>query len=204
MAFQPAPHCVEIIIHGTVADQEVVNTFYGKYPGAYTQANLDALASGVDVWVGEDWLPLQGAQYSYVDTTVRGLSSSIDLISVNNDHAGAGTAGSDCVSNDVSLSVKRASAFTGRGARGRVYMPPLAAGNMSDANHVSDAFVTAVETALNAFADILTGETVVEVILHRVAAGVPLAEAVAFTVVQYIVVDKVIDSMRRRLPGRGS
>jgi hypothetical protein len=70
-------------------------------------------------------------------------------------------------------------------------------------NVVGDTFITAITAALNALSENVSEVDFVEVIVHRVAAGVPLAEAVIFTVVEYVVVNNVIDSMRRRLPGRG-
>jgi hypothetical protein len=73
----------------------------------------------------------------------------------------------------------------------------------TESNTVSTEFETALITALNALSTAVEGVGFLPVIVHRVGAGVPLAEAVVYTLVEWVVVDKVLDSMRRRLPKRG-
>lgn len=204
MAFQSAPDCAEILLRAVRGGQNCFNTFYVKFGTPYDQADLDALSSAFDAWVGASWLPLQAGNYEYVGTTVRGLTSSIDLISEDNTSAGAGGAGLGEFSNNASLAVKRRSAYTGRGARGRIFLPPPPASARFDDNTVTTTFAAAIEAALNALEPVFTPLGAFEVILHRVAAGVPLPLAVAYGVVEYVVVDRTIDSMRRRLPGRGA
>lgn len=204
MAFQPATNCAEVVVEGSQAGQQVVNTYYFRKDAAYTQEDIDNLALAVDTWVGAVMLPLVSNQYSYIRTRVRGLTSAVDLASENNTSAGSGEQTGDSFPNNVALSVKRRSAFTGRAARGRVYWPGMTVNQVElSTNTVTDAFVTLVLAALDALTE-AAGEADWEaVILHRVSGGTPLAAAVIYTLVEWVVVDKVLDSMRRRLPARG-
>jgi hypothetical protein len=85
-----------------------------------------------------------------------------------------------------------------------VYLPGIGAGALSDNNTVSTTFAGLADTALNAITSAFDSVDWVEVIVSRVAAGVPLTTAVVYTVVEYLIADRVLDSMRRRLPGRGT
>lgn len=203
MAFQPAVNCAQIQVRGTLFGQQVMNTFYALYPDAYTQEDLDSLADDIDGWVSGAYKVLCHSAYSYTGTLVRGLTSEIDLIAENNDSAGAGTAGGSGLAANTALAVKRRSAFTGRGARGRVFLPAIPTSGLTDNVTITAAYRTAVETALNAIRGIISTDGATEVIVHRVASGVPLATAAFYTVVEYVVMNLTVDSMRRRLPGRG-
>lgn len=204
MPFQPAVNCAEVVVNATLNGQSCVNTFYARKADGYDQTELEALATAVDNWVDTTFKLVMPTSWIYTGTTARGLTSSIDLIAENNDGAGAGENGPSTAPNNKALAVKRRTANTGRGARGRVYLAPPADLNMEDNNTVDETFVTSVETVLNGFRSAIATVDWTEVILHRVAAGVPLEAALALTVIEYVVVDRTIDSMRRRLPRRGS
>ena len=203
MAFQSAPDTAEIIVHWVLAGQNLINTFYGNKVGGYDQSDIDTLAATVDQWVADSLLPTLSSSLTYVGTTVRGLTSSIDLEAENNDNAGGGAGGTTTAPSSKALAIKRRSAFTGRGARGRIFLAGIPDASMATPNTVDTGFQIAMEAALNALKDAMDGVDWIEVIVHRVEAGTPLTTAVLFTVVEYVIVNGVIDSMRRRLPGRG-
>jgi len=204
MAFQSVPNTLEATIIATQSGEACYNTFYAHKGSTVSQADADGYAELVDIWVGAHWLPLMPGDYIYERTDVRGLTAAIDVASSANANAGNGALSNTNLSNNASLAVKRRSAFTGRGARGRVYIPPPAPENMADDNHISTTFAGLIVAALDAMDTALGGVSLEQVIVHRVAAGVPLTTAVVFSVVEWVVVDRVIDSMRRRLPGRGT
>jgi len=204
MPFQRVPDTAEIIIHETIGGQNCVNTFYAKKDGGYTADDLAVLAAAVDVWWATEILPIQSTQVTYDRTDVRGLDAAIDYEASSSTSAGAGGLGSPALPNNAALAIKRRSANTGRGARGRVFIGGLPQSGMDTLNIVDDVVATTLADGLNMLRDVVDAISWTEVIVHRVAAGVPLPEAVLFTVVEYVVVDKVIDSMRRRLPGRGT
>jgi hypothetical protein len=202
MPFQRVPNCVEIVIVGVMSGQEIVNTHYATMEG-YALADVQNLADDVDGWVNAYWRPIMPQNYSYARTDVRGLNAAVDLQASSIGHAGPGAIASDCKANNIALSVKRSSGLTGRASRGRIYVPVPDDVVTTESNTVSTEFETALITALNALSTAVEGVGFLPVIVHRVGAGVPLAEAVVYTLVEWVVVDKVLDSMRRRLPKRG-
>lgn len=201
MPFQRVPDSVEIIVNGTMAGQRIVNTYFGQM-ASYSLADIEALAAAVDAWAGGLFLTLMPSNYTYNNTTVRGLNAAIDIETTNADSTGAGSFGSECPANNIALSVKRASAFTGRGARGRVYLPVPESAINAD-NTVTTAFGDAAVTILDALDTAISAQGFLPIIVHRVEAGASLPVAVVFTLVEWVVVNYVLDSMRRRLPGRG-
>jgi len=205
MAFQSVPNCAIVEVVGTLDDQVVENTFYGRFASAYAQSDIDALATAVDGWVNDFWRAALGANYIYTNTKVRGLTSAIDMAAEDSTSSGPGgiSTGSP-IPNNVTLSVKRRSALTGRGARGRVFVPGWRSTMLSTDNVANAAVAGVMEDALNEMRGAMAAVDWEEVIVHRVAAGTPLVPAVAFTVIEYVVVNLVMDSMRRRLPGRGN
>lgn len=205
MAFQPAVNCAEVTVRGTQDGQQVENTFYGRFATAYDIVNIQALADAVDNWVGAHWLPALGSNFTYVETAVRGLNASIDLAAESNAHAGSGgiTTGVG-LPNNCTISVKRTTGFTGRGARGRVFVPGLKDTMLATENVLNVGVASAIVTALNGMRSAMDGVDWTEVILHRVAGGADLPTAVIFTLVEYVMVNLTMDSIRRRLPGRGS
>jgi len=202
MAFQRVPNAVEILLKGTMAGQEILNTFYGTLEG-YALADIEALAAALSTWVTSDWLPLMGTNYHFDNVTVRGLNAAVDIETINASAAGAGSAEGEVTSNNCALAIKRSSGFTGRAARGRIYVPVTAAAIDPTNDTVFDAFAADILTALDAMDTVITTQGFLPVIVHRVSAGVPLIEATVYTLIEWVVVDKVIDSMRRRLPRRG-
>ena len=203
MAFQSVPNTVEIIAEYAAAGQQIINTFYGHMDTPYSIGDIEALANAVDTAIATYVLPTLTTNVSYIATHVRGLNSAIDLEADANAGAGLGTATGASQANNVTLAVKRSSGFTGRGARGRVYWPTVPSNVVGDGGRVSSTFQTAVLAALDAIDEAVIASGFVPVIVHRVSAGVPLVPAVVFTVLEWVVVNAVTDSMRRRLPGRG-
>lgn len=205
MPFQAAPNCVEVVIHATCAGQAMVNTFFAKSDSLPTQEEVDTIANAVDTWVGTFWLPILSQGYVYERTSVRGLSSAVDVQAEADASAGPGEVAVDPLPNNVALAIKRSSGLTGRAARGRIFVGGIPETDFEISSQtIAEAFTDAATSALDVLTGVFEGFDFSQVVLHRVSAGVPLAEAVAYTVIEWIVVDRVIDSMRRRLPGRGA
>jgi hypothetical protein len=202
MAFQRVPDAVEIIVKGVMVGQEIVNTFYATMAG-YALADLETLAAALDTWVHETWAPLMPLNWAYQNVTVRGLNAAVDVEAVGDTNTGdVGNMGV-CTANNIAIAIKRSSGFTGRAARGRIYVPIGISGIATGTNNVSVGLAGYLVDALDAMDDIISANGFLPVIVHRVSAGVPLATAVVYTLVEWVVVNNVLDSMRRRLPGRG-
>jgi hypothetical protein len=203
MAFQSIPDAAKAAVIGTMAGQLVVTTFNAKKAGGYSLPDLQALADAVaTAWSG-GVLPFLGAHYTFNRVEAQGLEFENDQEAFSAIGTGVGGNTAAPSPNNACFAVKRRSASTGRGARGRVYLPGLTTTIAPDGVDVDSNWAALMEDGLNAVNAAIAAVDWVEVVIHRVSAGVPLVPAVLFTVVEYVAVDLAIDSMRRRLKGRG-
>jgi len=203
MAFVPVPNGAEFIVHGVLNGEQVVNTFNATKAGSWGLTELQAAADALATQWGTQLLPHLSGDYQFTSVHTRDLRTAVGVQCDSTLHAGTGGDSGAALPNNVTLAVARRSGLAGRSARGRVYLPGIGAGALADNNTVTSAFQIIVEAALNAITAAFDGVDWTEVIVSRVAAGVPLTSAVVYTVVEYLIADRVLDSMRRRLPGRG-
>jgi len=187
-------------MHYLLDGTNVVNVLHFFISGGYSQSDIDALASVVDAWVGAYVLPIQSTALEYVNTSVKGLQSIIDLIGNNNAHAGNGALTGARVPNESTLAISFRTALSGRSARGRMYVPTVSASQLAGTNEVNSTFITDWTLALSALRVAALDDGWVHSVLSRVTAGVLRSEAVPFTITNYIAVDNILDSQRGRKP----
>lgn len=203
MAFQAVPDCAEVTIVGELAGQACINTLYFTQSGDWGVDELDELLFAVDNLWGSFVDTYLCDNYDYLRVEGRGLRSVADVQSSLDTSATSGGV-SGALPGNVTIACARRSGLTGRSQRGRVFVGGIPSGARDTDNTISTTLAAAIEavfTAIDAAAAVVdwTG-----VIVSRVQGGVPLAPAVAYTIAEWVIVDRVLDSMRRRLPGRGS
>jgi len=203
MAFIPAPNGAMVKVYGDMFGETVITTFPFRFNDEPVIENLEFLAGKIDDWMNDSWLPIVGAQYSYVRTTVIGLSFEEDLFTEITLSAGNGADMGDPLPNNVTLSVKRSSGLTGRSARGRVYVPGITSTMLSAPNVIDSTFSDAFAAALNLLVDPTFATDWQHVIWSYQHNGAPRSEAFPYGIDLYVAVNLVLDSQRRRLPGRG-
>ena len=102
------------------------------------------------------------------------------------------------------LAVSRVRRVPGRSFRGRNYVVGVPQDQVVDINHVQSSYAAAW---IDTYSELLEGtfeEGQQWVIVSRFEDGSPRETGIASEVLTVTVVDDVIDSQRRRLPGRGS
>jgi hypothetical protein len=203
MAFIPVPDCAEVVVKATVFGQNVFNTFNFKGITGWGQDEIDDLASlFYTTWVAEV-LPELSVDYNLVSVVARDLRTAIGLTS-EVATADQGEVAQTSLPINCALAFKRGSNLTGRSARGRVFIGGIPETVYTPASQtISSTFGTALRLALEAIDTALDGIDWTEVIVSRQQAGVPLTTGLVYDVVGWSVVNLVLDSMRRRLPGRG-
>jgi len=204
MTFQAVPNAAQVNVVASLDGTLCVNTYYFTHAASWGMTELQALADAIDSVVGSNMLPIMSPNYDYLRTEARDLRTPIAILTTSDTNAGPGSKTGFPQANNVALSVKRSSGLTGRGARGRVYIPVTTNGNLSAPNLISDAFHDAVLGLLDSFTDIAADIDWTAVIVSRTGPGTSPAAAVVYTLVEWIIVNYVVDSMRRRLPGRGA
>lgn len=203
MTFQAVPDTAEIVIQAARGGQTILTTFYARNAAAWVTSDLIILGAAVDGWVDTHLRPSVSPSYDYLNTHLRDLRTIIGFEADVNTSAGVGLRGASTGPNSECLAISRQSGLAGRSARGRVYWPDIPDEDKTDNNHVDPARVAVYAAALNSLTAAINGAGWTEVIVSRRSAGVLLAVASTLPVVNYIARDNVIDSQRRRLPGRG-
>ena len=114
-----------------------------------------------------------------------------------------GTAGSPSLPNSVACVITKRTALRGRSFRGRIYHAGLGEGQVTG-NSVSPSHVTALITAYNLAKQFNNAPiTWVLCVISRMTNNAYRSSA-EITHVTALTCDGVVDSQRRRLPGRGA
>jgi len=202
MPFQSAPNCANAYVQCAQQNVVVGHSLNFYKADGYTQADIDNLAAAVDDWFSTHVLPLLHSGCTYVNTTVRGLTSPVDNTAVNADGAGVGgdSTGRILPAN-VSWVVKFTTAFTGRSARGRAYMFGLSDDdtNVANRNTITATFGANALTAWNALIAAAAAVGWTWVVLSRYSEGVPRALPHPYTIEGVGYTDLLIDTRRGRL-----
>jgi len=120
--------------------------------------------------------------------------------------AGGVSAGATANPNNTAFAVKRLTAAPGRGGRGRLFMPLWASAMLSGQNAINATLAANIEAGLAAFqvsVHSYTGAPVLGVVSKQIG-GTARPHGVFNAITSYTHTDLVPDSMRRRLPGRGT
>lgn len=211
MPFVPVPNATEAEIRMTLDNQKIENTLYFYASGGSTVATLTALGDRLESWWTLQVAPLLPIDVALREIVMTDLTSTTGLqVTRALEDPVFGTLGQPALPNNVSLAISFRSAIRGRGYRGRNYIPCLTENAVVN-NTVS---ASVVDDWADAYRDILVtvagpSTPYVWVVVSRYlgvdADGKPIPRVVgnAEPITAVVVTDATVDSMRRRLPGRG-
>lgn len=202
MAFIPVPDVAMVELVFRQDGQVCENTLYFQGAASWDATNLTTLAEEVRDW----WIA--GPRLDTSDTV--GLTSvkatslasqSAPGVEVTDLLPADGTEVSPPLPNNVTQAVTFVTALRGRSYRGRNYRVGLTEA-MVVANQVDVGYTTSWVGFYQTLDTDVTVNSAQHVVVSRYENNVPRATGVATPVVSYKA-DRVIDSQRRRLPGRG-
>lgn len=204
MPFVPAPNIVMVELRATNAGQRIENRFMFNVQVGSPGGALQPLATLC--W---DWW--QNTYAAVLPSTVALVESvATDLSSINGGQftyaPATGVVGGNLTSplpNEVSLAVSLRSSARGRSARGRFYVLAIPSGEMVDPNTVETVYasqcVSAAQTLINDAQDVAP----LTIVSYRTNNAPRPGGPVYFPVVSAVIVDRVVDSQKRRKPGVG-
>lgn len=204
MPFQPVPDTASFAIHYDQSGQDVVNVLHVKDTLGWDADKLETVCELIEAWADANLLPLLSNEFGLVRISARDLTTETSYVF---EHAvsppiGGGIAG-PAMPNNVAVTVSLRSGLAGRSNRGRNYVAGIAKSSVTQntidatlANGLTAAYTQLIE-------DVETPDRYL-VIVSRVQNGVVLPVGTTVPVESAILVDRVVDSQRRRLPGRGS
>jgi hypothetical protein len=212
MPFVPVPGAAEATIHYTLAGQDVQNTlWFVSETGLVTAEECGTLAEALVAWVNSSLMPQLPEAVTANFIAVRAQDVEFGPGADANLSATAGGIVDDPMPNEVTLAISFRTASTGRGARGRNYIPALPRANVAG-NNVDSAYASNFPVIYSALNLAVEATGFIHCVAHRfsgftIVAGkkvpTPLVTGITFAVTSYILADLVVDAQRRRGPGRG-
>lgn len=201
----PAPGVAQVAFNYLQDGQEVKNIINFRADAIIETATIQQLAADVEGWWRTHLRPLQTTALSLRSLTIRDLGIlGGPAILHNIASPQAGSASGTAMPNSVTCVVSMRTPFAGKSFRGRIYHLGLITSNVT-ANTVGSAhlaLITAAYAQLLAFA-VGPGETPFKPGVLSYWANGALRAAPVFTEATLFTSDGIIDSQRRRLPGRG-
>lgn len=204
MPFVPAVNTAQVSIRYLYQGQRAENTVYFEMIGGVTEAKMEALAEAIGGKLIADHLPnlpnsLILSEIYVVDLT----TETSPAITETGGMPAPGGLSTPALPNNVTLTVSFRTNGRGRSSRGRNYLmgltEPLVVGNTVDA-----AFTGVWVPFYTYLLTLDEPDGFIWSVVSRFEDGAPRATALVQPVTGVVVVDMVVDSQRRRLPGRGT
>jgi hypothetical protein len=191
--------------------QQVENTLWFDMGAAPTEASLITLNNALVSWWTDFYAPLVAADVELVEVACTSMDTATGPQIILPPPAPLfGLVGQPALPNSVSLTISFRTASRGRSFRGRNYIVGLTETQVTN-NQVTDAVANSWQDAyaeLLGFADTPGDSWVVASRFSGVdpltKAPIPRVTGIATQITSVVVVDKVVDNQRRRLPKRGN
>jgi hypothetical protein len=210
MPFVPVANTALVEMRYTVDLQEEENTLYFEKATALVEDDLTNLGEAIITWWEDNYSPLVWTGVLFREAVVTDLTSaSASQVTSIPPSPLAGSIALPPLPNNNSLTVSFRTALRGRSFRGRNYIVGIVQDQLAGANILSDATVTAWQDGYNALKAMAADLGLQWVVVSRFSGvdgdgkPIPRVAGVTTPVTTAIVVDNVVDSQRRRLPGRG-
>lgn len=200
MAFTPIASGIQLVIHAKQFGEDRISVLHAQGSAVPTPAQVDAAAATVATWLGTAATrALFSASVEFLGVQGRDISTvgGYETFAATPGLVGTKTGGAPLPGN-VALAVALKSNVFGRSGAGRMFMYGLHSDDLDTT--LRDAVTTAVQTAIQA--------AFTELVTQMIASEVPLSVASRLhqliNPIQAVVVDRNLDSQRRRLRNRGS
>lgn len=211
MPFVPVANTVLAEFRQTCDTQQVENTLYFEFLSAPSLGELNSLGSALVDWWRSEIAPHVWVGVELREVVLSDLSSASSLqATIVPTPDALGELNLAPLPNNVSLTVSFRTGLRGRSFRGRNYVIGLVKDQTVTANTFASSLLTTFQAAYTALLAVASAESVSWVVVSRFSgvdgAGHPIPRAAGVTtpVTSVVIVDDVVDSQRRRLPGRGN
>jgi hypothetical protein len=210
MAFVPVPNTALAEIRMTADLQQVENTLWFEFADVPTAEQLVTLATNLTTWWGTVIQPIvwEGVQLREILCTDESSETGAQGVFATADPT-FGELALPPLPTSVSLAVSFRTGSRGRSFRGRNYVVGLVEDQTDGANTFTDAVVSAFQAAYAGLITVASDSDCTWVVASRFSGvdgdgkPIPRETGVTTPITSVLVVDNVVDSQRRRLPGRG-
>lgn len=204
MPFVPVPGAAFCAVGLELDGQNIQVCLDVAVPTETIGALEDAAAGLFGLWA-EHLMPNLSGDLTLLSAVCAGLASESSPIGVfvpSSPVLGSVTAAS--LPNNVAYCISKYTGLRGRSFRGRMFIPGIPENARTTASHVDPAFRVSIATGCASLLGGMISGGFPPVVVSRFTAGAARATGIATPITQLAPVDDVLDSQRRRLPGRGS
>jgi hypothetical protein len=204
-AFIPAPNTASVELIFTLNGQTCENVLHVQKSAPYDLAALQALRTLVQSWDNTSFRTIRGAGAVLVRIRTKALdtdSSPMEDYTLPSGQNGS-FPGGGAQTNNVTFAVKLATGFSGRSARGRIYIVGVPAGAIAGVDVTSTWAAQVVASVGTLISNLAAASGQQLVVCSKFHNGTARPVAVNYVVTGAVAVDLHLDSMRRRLAGRG-
>jgi hypothetical protein len=185
--------------------QQIENTFYGFQNDAITEIDLENVASHTLAWAEGEYFPQLASVLSLKAVKTTDLTTDTSpTFTYFAPTAIVGGVVQPSLPNATAWAVKRLTAQRGRSGRGRVFVPGIPDTARVGTNLLDIDFATAIVAAMVELDSVLLTDGFTGCVVTRFHDGEPRAVGVPQPITSWGYSDLVLDSQRRRGPGRGS
>lgn len=210
MPFVPVANVAEVELRMRLAGQSIENTLYFQFASGPSPAELSALGGDILDWWVASYGGLVTSNVQLIEVNCTDLTSATGPQVATPATDTFGTGGTSTLSNNVALCVSFRTANRGRSFRGRNYISGISTTQLVDSNTFEVSYAEAVHDAYNGLNSALS-VSADWVVVSRFSGKsgtpprpTPRVAGIATLVTAVVIVDRTVDSMRRRLPGRGT
>lgn len=203
MAFQPCPDVARFAMEFLWQGELAVNVYHMFLENGWNANELETACAALKDWWDDDLKAEVSSTVTLETIRARDLSSEtgaqLDYTTGLPITAGSAAASAP---NNCTFAVQWRTALSGRSYRGRTFHVGLTTTKYS-ANQLTPANATEFETIYGGLIEAIGTAGYNMVVLSRYANGTQRNEGV-YTNITSCRINRVLDSMRRRLPGRGA
>lgn len=206
MPFIPVENTAHVRVEGRVDNQQVINDLYFRHTtGPIAAADIQALASAIAAWGVGFYAPFLNEAWTGVKVAARDLTTALGFVAEASLAGAVGGVTGEAAPNNCTMAVSFRTAFAGRSFRGRNYVPCLTNSQVTGNNIDADW----AQSVVDAYSELLFGGGSlpggwVWVVVSRFTNLEPRVAGLFNEVFAVVVSDLIVDSQRRRLPGRGN
>lgn len=203
MAFIPVPGAARAAVVMQL-DNQLVQCEVDVTVETEDAFNLNGAAFALyEAWV-DHILPQLSGDVSMFSAVAQGMSAADAPVGVYVPSTlDVGGVSADSLPNNVAYCISKYTGLRGRSQRGRFFLPGIPSNAREGASRVSSAYQTSIVTACSGFLGQMIAATFVPVVISLYTAGAPRTTGIYNPITTLAPVDNVLDSQRRRLPGRG-
>jgi len=197
MAFQSAPHCVEVVLNAQQDGVPIVNRINIDVGHTVVSADLPLVAAVIDGWLTSDLAPQQVNDVKYNSITVKDIehANGEQILYLPTTTQGAVT--DPPLPNSTAMVASLRTNLTGKNYRGRFYFGGMHVNQLVDSTHVSSGVAAGYGAAMADLLTLLDGAGYKLVVVSRWLNTAKRAVAVATEVVSFIT-NTLLDVQRRR------